>query len=340
MSRFSNARRHFAQRLSPVAGICLLAGYLPVQLLAGQSNVSTADTHRYFRRYQASAYITFFSVNIFSRTGVGFASVKSDEEVFPDRRDISLQFLSGSIPERAHGLNRFGFIQESVTERAHVFAEAGYFGLITANGEDSLSQAKAALNSKSQTTPFVAAQAIIDIQSARYSIRHLALSSAYRGADAEQLLDQVHAAFNRPEEGQSEHSQLLNGSSMGTFLYSVRQAMLSPANEIQTRFIYNGKTFSMLSEKRVDEKVGRELQIAGLIEHAASAIQLNGSIRNEKTNEVTSFRLWFDNSSADVLPLRFEFRAKSYLRLVFQALPVDPPLNSPHVKKTLVNSFR
>jgi hypothetical protein len=311
--------RYGLAQQSAVVGLCLLAGCLPAQLLAGQSEIP--DSRHYFRRYQATAYISFLSVTIFSRSNVGFGYAKAEEEVFPQSRNISLQFLSGSIPERAHGLNRFGLIQENIRERDRNCAEADYFGLITASGEESLSQAKAALEAKSQMTPFVAAQAKIDAQTARYSIRHLALSSAYRGANAEQLLGQVHASFDRPEEGQQEHTQSLNGNAMGTFLYSVREAMLASADKLQTRFIYNGKTFQMQVEKREDDKVGQELRAAGLVAEASSATMLTGVIRNEKTNEITNFRLWFDKSSSDLLPLRFEFKPKSYLRLVFQAVP-------------------
>ena len=46
-------------------------------------------------------------------------------------------------------------------------------------------------------------------------------------------------------------------------------------------------------------------------------MMLNGSLRNEKTNETTTFRLWFEKGSANFLPLRFEFKPKPYLRLVF-----------------------
>jgi hypothetical protein len=302
---------------SAVTGLSVLAGLLPVSLVAGQAE--TADSHHYFRRYEATAYISFLSVTIFSRSNVGFGYAKAEEEVFPQRRNLSLQFLSGSIPERAHGLNRFGFIQENIKERDRMCAEADYFGLITASGEDSLAQGRAALENKSQMTPFVAAEATIDSQTARYSIRHLDLSSSYRGANAEQLLGEVHASFDHPEAGQPEHTQALNGDVMGTFLYSVRQAMLAAPNTVETRFIYNGKTFKMLAEKRADLKVGQELRKAGLVLHESSVVTLVGTIRNEKTNEITNFRLWFDRSTPDLLPLRFEFKPKSYLKLVFQA---------------------
>jgi hypothetical protein len=51
-------------------------------------------------------------------------------------------------------------------------------------------------------------------------------------------------------------------------------------------------------------------------------MQLSGVLRNEKTHEASSFRLWFEQGSANFLPLRFEFKPKSYLRLVFDEEPL------------------
>jgi hypothetical protein len=319
MNGYSSKRGFLAARLFSVAGICLITASLPVPAVAGQ---------HFYRRYEATAYVSIFSINIFTRSAVGFGYAKADEEAGPDGRLLSLQFLSGSIPSRAHGLNRFGFIQEDIEERDHhVCAAAQYFGLITASKEESLAQARVALETKSATTAFVAAKASIDAHSARYSVRHLDLPSAYRGADAEQLLDEVRAAFDHPENGEPEHVQSLNGRPIGTFLYSVREAMLSPEAKVQRRFIYNGRTFTLLADKREDDKTGHELYAHGLIEQPAHAVLLTGAIRNEQTKDTTAFKLWFDRTTPDLLPLRFEFRPKSFLRLVFKAVLAtgEPP---------------
>lgn len=56
-----------------------------------------------------------------------------------------IKFVSGSTPERAHGLNRLGLIQEVVRKREGEKPESEYFGFMTASGEESFAQAKAAL---------------------------------------------------------------------------------------------------------------------------------------------------------------------------------------------------
>ncbi len=278
------------------------------------------------RRYKATAYITFLSVTIFSRSGVGFGFAGTDEHSRGEQQSFSLRFLSGSTPERAHGLNRFGFIQENVEQTNRATVSADYFGLMTANGEESLSDAKAALDSKAgDRTPFVAARALISQEKTSYSVRHLLLPSSYRGSNADQLLQQVQAEFATPAPGQKEQTELLNGQAAETFLNSVRQAIEAEGDHYQSRIVFNGKTFQFSAAKRPDARTGSELRKVGLTASAPGIMLLSGALRNEKTNEVSNFRLWFEQGSANFLPLRFEFKPKSYLKLVFDVEPAQQP---------------
>jgi hypothetical protein len=205
---------------------------------------------------------------------------------------------------------------------------ADYFGLMTASGEESFSDAKAALDAKTgDRVAFVAARAVIDQEKTRYSVRHMLLPSSYRGSNADQLLQQVQAEFATPAGGQSDKTEPLNGQATGTFLNSVRQAILSDGDHYRSRIVFNGKTFQFNADKRADSKTGAELRKVGLTLAPESVTLLNGSLRNEKTNEVSNFRLWFERGSENFLPLRFEFKPKSYLRLVFDGEPV-PSLTS------------
>jgi hypothetical protein len=319
MPLYRRAEARAFVRLFLAAGVLLFAGCGPCAYAAGQPAFAT---HRYVRTYAAAAYVSFLSVTIFSRDSVGFGTASAFEEASPAERVLSLQFLSGSIPSRAHGLNRFGFIQEIIRERDSKFAQADYFGLITASGEESLAQAKAALDTTAgDKTQFVAAQATIDPSTVRYAVRHMSLPSSYRGSNAEQLLNEVRASFLRPEAGQPDRQQALHGESMGTFLYSVRRAMLAAGAVSDALFLYNGKTFNLHAEKRHDQKTGLELLRAKVAVDAASVTELDGKITNQQTGDVTAFRLWFDKAAPDLLPLRFEFRPKPYLKLVFTAVP-------------------
>jgi hypothetical protein len=279
--------------------------------------------HSFQRRYKATAYITFLSVTIFSRSGVGFGFAGTDEKSQGEQQNFSLRFLSGSTPERAHGLNRFGFIQENIEQENRATISADYFGLMTANGEESLSDAKAALDSKGgETVSFVAARALVNQEKTSYSVRHLRLPSSYRGSNADQLLKRVQAEFANPAPGQKEQTEALNGQATGTFLNSLRQAIVADGENYQSRIVFNGKTFQFHAAKHADAKTGADLGKAGLTASPDGVMLLSGSLRNEKTNEVSNFRLWFQQGSENFLPLRFEFKPKSYLRLVFDVEPL------------------
>lgn len=297
------------------------AGGVPAD--AADAAANGVPVQRSFERhYKATAYITLLSVTIFSRSGVGFGFAGTDEHSSGEQQSFSLRFLSGSTPERAHGLNRFGFIQENVEQTNRVTLSANYFGLMTANGEESLSDAKAALDSKTvDKTSFVAARALINRDGTSYSVRHLLLPSSYRGSNANQLLERVQAEFAIPVPGQKEQIEALNGRETGTFLNCIRQAIVAEGETYQERIVFNGKTFQFHAIKHADAKTGAELRKAGLTASVKGVMLLNGMLRNEKTKEVTNFRLWFEQGSANFLPLRFEFKPKSYLRLVFDVEP-------------------
>lgn len=70
----------------------------------------TASVHHtprprsYSRSYMAAAYITVFSIPVLSRSDVGGGSATIDETDAGGQHIVRLQFVSGSLPARAHGL--------------------------------------------------------------------------------------------------------------------------------------------------------------------------------------------------------------------------------------------
>ena len=288
--------------------------------------VSGQETLHHFRRdYQATAYISFLSVSIFSRPAVGFGFASSTDRTSGGLRTTTLRFLSGSTPERAAGLNRFGFMEENVESRDHAIVEANYFGLITSNSEESFADAKAALHDHREHVPFVGAHAVIVPGSARYSVRHMLLPAHFRGSNADLLLERVRAEFAQPAAAEKEKTEAVHGQTLGTFLYSLQQAMQAEGSQYEGRFIYNGKIFKLHAAKRHDRKTGEDLRRKGITPEAERITQLTGAIVNEKTSESTPFHLWFESGSPNFLPLRFEYKPKGYLKLVFDAEPPGKP---------------
>ena len=48
---------------------------------------------------------------------------------------------------------------------------------------------------------------------------------------------------------------------------------------------------------------------------------VRGKIRNLRTSHETLFRLWLEDGSDSVVPVRIEYQARSFLRLTFEAVP-------------------
>ncbi len=237
------------------AGVLPASASAPVEANTPANEIQSQASFQ--RHYKATVYVTLLSIPIFSRSGVGFGFAGADEHNRGAQQSLSLRFLSGSTPERAHGLNRFGFIQENVEQKNRKMVAADYFGLMTASAEESFNDAKAALNATNgPQVPFVAARAAIDQQKTIYSVRHMFLPSSYRGSNAEQLLEQVQAEFAAPPVGQAagpaEKTETLEGAATGTFLSSLRQAILSADGTYENRIVFNGKTFQFHASKRPD----------------------------------------------------------------------------------------
>ena len=118
---------------------------------------TTVDTSRE-RRYRADAQVLLLSIPILRRSGVGGGSV-----VWREWREVAglvrlLEFNGYSLPEKAAGLNRFGFIREKSCRDERGIREARYFGVMTASPEESVEEAHRALQSTATEAVYTAIQ--------------------------------------------------------------------------------------------------------------------------------------------------------------------------------------
>ena len=275
------------------------------------------------RWYRAGAVITVFGINVFSRGDVGGGFARITETPAEPGPNVRLLFVGGSLPERAHGLNRMGYIEESVSPGERGRAE--YLGFMTASGEESLADAKKALHGPGGgQVEFVASRGEIDQTSARNTVRHLPLPFSARWTDAPRLKEAVQEDLAQPG-GDDAYADLSHGEHPGTFIYTVLSMARTPARVTGASFIHNGRLFRLHAVKRDDPKAGAQFTEARLMSAPGDAIEMAGVIRNAKTGAETTFRVWFDRTSPNSLPLRFEFQPKSYLKLVFEAQPAADP---------------
>lgn len=290
----------------------------------GELRAAGPDSGRhYVRTYSAKAEVTILSVTVFSRPDVGGGFAALDES--PDGRNLRLRFLSGSTPSRAHGLNRQGFIdEEQTTSGAAETVE--YFGFISSNRERSLSEARAAVEKTSQSlVPYTAAKGISHGSEMTFRVAKLDLPSSFGWSHPFQLVstaaDDFAAIAANGRTGKETEIQLAAGDAPLTFLRALVRAIQSSDVKNRQQYAYNGNLYELETAKQQDRQTGTELVARNLAQNASDIIRLKGTIVRQGENSTEQFQLWFDRSSSNPLPLRFEYRPRSYLKLLFDAEP-------------------
>jgi hypothetical protein len=267
----------------------------------------------------ASATITLFSVPVFSRRGVGSGyAVVEEARLASGENAVSIQFGAGSWPESAHGLNRFGLIHEVTLEnRNGAPDESAYGAFITASREKNIDQASQALKAQGAEVPYVAAQGHASQGRFVARVASLEFPSNYTWRDADSLMTQVweivaHSAC--PPKSQR--------GGAGLFLYSVHQATIDARTRTEGSFFFNGKRFGLRTTKQKDSAIGERLAERNVVTHADEVIRLDAVIREENPgsgSEIeTPFRVWYQAGAGKAPPVRFEYQARSFLRLVFE----------------------
>ncbi len=274
------------------------------------------------RRYRADAVITLLGLPIYSRAGVGGGTASLRIGRAGDMRLVSIEFSAGSFPDRARGLNRLGFIREVAVERGAGTAEAAYFGFMTSSPEENLDQAKSALKSGGEgLIPYTAIDGYAGGAVARARIARFHFPSRYSWSDCAELLGQVRKGFEGGRPEPRDVPLASPGAGAHTFLHAVLRALTAAAARSETPYVYNARQYRLETEKSPDERAKREFVSRRLCSSAAAVVRLRGLITEAASGRRTSFRIWVEETSGCLLPLRIEFQPRSFLRLAFEAEP-------------------
>lgn len=278
--------------------------------------------------YRADIAIQIFRVPLYRKRGVGGAVANLRQYESGRESAVGISFLAGSNPERAGGVNRFGYIEEVVLEEGAVPAEAAYFGMMTSSPESSFESARAALGESGRERAYYAG-----IDGHLKASESVSTSAAFASSGK-------YTWSGHPALASLMKRALLDGSSEVkvesranprweipiTFLYAVSKALRQPQGKQRTNYIYHGQEFELETSREPDAKKGAEFQEAGLVKHWSSVLRLEARSKQLATNGKTSFTVWQDASDLNGLPLRFEFQPKSFLKLTFERDPhVKPP---------------
>ncbi len=83
------------------------------------------------------------------------------------------------------------------------------------------------------------------------------------------------------------------------------------------------------AHKEKDEGATTYFSEKKLVPRYASVMRIDAPLTEKRTGEKTPFRLWYQANAEQTPPLRFEYQAKSFLRLTFEA---DPKADTPPVR--------
>lgn len=283
-------------------------------------------SRRYFR---ADAVIMLFSIPIFSKAGVGSGFAFVEDMEGSGSRTRRLGFGGGSWPDKASGLNRLGYIHETVVESSGSLAQSNYFGFMSTSQEERLEEARAALNASQQESIFSAVRG--ETRPGTYSARFTRFLSRdavswrfwHKVAYAAEKSFDGACLSNREERGASGNPEMV----LPTLLYSLLRVRESGFTPLRTTFIYGGVQRSLETSAAPDAKTGEKLRQRGIVANAKSVVHMTGTIRNMKLGTKTHFSVWWDRDSASMLPVRIELEPKSFLRLAFEA-DREPPSQS------------
>jgi hypothetical protein len=276
--------------------------------------------------FQAHAVVLLLGMPVYRRRNVGGAWLRIAESADSEHRRLHLQFAAGSLPSRAAGLNRLGYIEEEVRIGQSGEVSASYFGAMTASKEETYEEARKAVatpgNPQSATPQtFVAMRGEIHRTGIRNRTANVSMEHPVGWPNVDELVTRCKGrlASLPPSEAPSQ--------SVVTFLYALYAAMRS-GNECTAPFLHSGKQYLLRARVRPDPKQGREFQRQGMVGQTASVSLLDGQIHaalagNRPGPQTSAFQLWFNHSGTQRKPLRFDLKPRSFLRLSFEQEP--PP---------------
>jgi hypothetical protein len=251
------------------------------------------------RRYRMDATILLLGAPLFTRqaAGGGYASVEESRESSPNQGStaIALQFAAGSSPARAHGLNRFGILREAVVERGEI-RELSFAGLMTRSREENFEQGRKALAADADGAECVVARGRTSGSTIETWIDIFAVSADCNWTNLSETL--CEALRHEPRTPARETA----AGPATTFLHAMRNAALCRESIVRRQFLHAGKLYWLETRRQPD----RLLELAGAIH------DLSGARRAE-------FRTAYAAGDESGIPLRIEYRPRSFLRLTFEA---------------------
>lgn len=198
---------------------------------------------------------------------------------------------------------------------------------MTTSQEKDIDQARKAIEDSKAIVPYSASQGYGRNGVFTSRVDRLEFDSRYTWRDIAELVDRARGAMTA---GALEEFQPARPSTErpATFLYAVRRAMLHPGSRTTSCLVFNKKQFQLDTQKEKDPGATTYFCAKELVPPSGSVMRMNATLTEKRTGEKTPFRLWYQAGAEQTPPLRFEYQAKSFLRLTFEADPMaaTPPV--------------
>lgn len=282
--------------------------------------------------YRVDAVIVLFSRPIFTRTDVGEGVLYCHEEGAADERRLRFAFAAGSRPERARGLNRFGYFSESIRAAAGGPPEAQYFGFMTRADEKNLKEAERALHARGGGVPVVTISGELHGGGHFSRLANLELEAGARWSVWPQCLAASARAF---EQSAPAAAAPPRGSAAETFLLTLSRLLERSDASGETPFLYGRNPRHLSWRRSPDSKATLEFAARKLVEPGRTVMRFDAETVDESKNSRSRFSLWHDPQARPSLPLRIELQPRSFLRLRLEAVQTDTSV----LRAEMENSF-
>jgi hypothetical protein len=204
-----------------------------------------------------------------------------------------IEFGAGSHPERCAGVNRMGYIRETVAGSA---PRRRTFGFMTVSREDSFQQARKALDHAGPEQPFVILDSTGDLNGCESRVASVSCASSLRWPDWRAVESELMKRWPAAEKRVSRTQGFMPG-----FLSAVRTAMMRGGRGTLA-YLHNDKNYTL---------------DWSTLRNPAGTAELHGRISGHGK---ARFKVWFDPARPGAPPLAFEYQPRSFLRVRFDAV--------------------
>jgi len=277
--------------------------------LAPGTRAAAASSRSTSRTYRADAVILFLGISVYRRAAVGGGRASFEETGEGASLRRTLFFAGGSDPKQAHGLRRLGWIEEVVIGPASAPSETAYFGVLTSSPEESLDHARKSVAAPpSSGSIFSAVSGRHTAGHSRSAVTHFDYAASALWSDRG-LIEHAQATFGANVDWRETSWPDSSNQAPPTFLLQLATLLKQRARHAEGRYVYNEQEYLL------------ELDTAQTGRDREHLLPVRGMVRNLRTAHEVPFRLWLEDATDSIIPVRIEFQPRSFLRLTFEALP-------------------